>query len=73
MSEKAAKASRFADKTIQKEPKNMDAWQVKVEAANQTGGTEEVKKVVKEARDKGLTAREIEIFAPRIAPLLRKD
>jgi tetratricopeptide (TPR) repeat protein len=67
------KATEFADKTLKKQPKNLDAWAVKVEAAASESGQDGAQKVVKEAQQKGVEAKDIAKFRPVIAPLLLGD
>jgi tetratricopeptide (TPR) repeat protein len=64
------KATEFANKTLKKQPKNLDAWAVKVEAAASESGQDGAQKVVKEAQQKGVEAKDIAKFRPVIAPLL---
>ncbi len=64
------KATQFADRTLAKQPKNLEAWTVKIEAAHHEGGDEGAQKVVEEAERKGVQARDIVNFKPIIAPLV---
>ena len=64
------KATQFADRTLKKHPKNVEAWTVKIEAANHENGPEAAQKVVEEAASNGVQARDIVKFKPIIAPLV---
>lgn len=66
----SVKATQFADRTLKKNPKNVEAWAVKIEAANHEDGAEAAQKVVEEAEAKGVQAKDIVKFRPVIAPLI---